>query len=214
MLGHDAAPPGLREADVGEHLVQGPTHDDDVEDQVEGDDAHRDPDRFLEALQEDSSERHQKERGHENGVVRHPVRHIGILGDVRGGVSRRHRHRDDEVGKRESLALPPGQEFLQHQDAALAVRRVLRHLGVNGQGHEQGDPDQDHGGNGREHPGGEDRDSRLIPEGREIVDAGEAHDLPPRSRRMVIWSLVSSVEEPVAEPASVAHGRGSERLRF
>ena len=31
---------------------------------------------------------------------------------------------------------------------------------------------------------------------------------------MVIWSLVSSVEEPVAKPATVANGRGSERLRF
>ncbi len=63
-------------------------------------------------------------------VAMQPVRDVRILDDVRGRVSRRQRHRDDEVccdkseqDENDELARPP-RTALEHRDAALAVRAL------------------------------------------------------------------------------------------
>ncbi len=60
----------------------------------------------------------------------------GVLHDVGGGVGGREGDGDDEVGgdeaeqdQDEELALPPGQQALQHGDRALAVRALARRRG-------------------------------------------------------------------------------------
>ena len=113
-------------------------------------------------------------------------RHERVADDVRGRVGRRQRDGDDEVGRgepeqaqHERLALPSRQQLFEHRDAALAVRARLGDAAVDRQRAEQRQQDEHERRERREEPGGEERDARLIAERREVVDAGEAHDLPP-----------------------------------
>ncbi len=80
-------------------------------------------------------------------------RHERIADDVRGGVGCRQRDRDDVVGRGEpeqdqdeELSTPPGQELLEHRDAALSVRAVLGHAPVDGQRAKEGQEDEDERG--------------------------------------------------------------------
>ena len=69
--------------------------------------------------------------------------------------------------------------------------------------------DDDHGRQRREELRGDERDGRLIPQGREVVDAREAHDLPPR--RLVAGLGVAgglgleTLEEPLPEVHGAAY---------
>ena len=59
---------------------------------------------------------------------------------------------------------------------------------------------------GESSAGGEERDARLVAERREVVDAGEAHDLPPGRLVDVRCAcgpsrLADALEEPELEPA-------------
>ena len=72
---------------------------------------------------------------------------------------------------------------------------------------EEGHEHQDQGRHRGEGRGGERGDARLVAEGREVIDAGQAHHLPPgvlvgsllrRVRTLQIFGL--SVEEPPADP--------------
>ena len=113
---------------------------DHVQRQVDADDAHGEADRFLEALQEDAptaatSSTSVSAIGWLNGL-----RDERVADDVRGRVGGRQRDGDDEVGRGESeqaederLAAPARQQLLEHRDAALAVRAVLRDAGVDRQ---------------------------------------------------------------------------------
>ena len=112
-----------------------------------------------------------------------------VLDDVRGRVGGRQRDRDDEAGGREpeqaqddGLALPPREQVLEHRDAALAVRAHLGDAVVHRQRAEQRDQHEDERRDRRERAGREKGDAGLIAERREVVDAGQAHHLPPGGR--------------------------------
>src|SRR5918995_7457708 len=79
---------------------------------------------------------------------------------------------------------------------------------VHRQRAEEGDEHQDQSRYRGQGCGGERGDARLVPEGREVIDAGQAHDLPPgvlvgamlrRVRPLEI--LRSVVEEPATDSA-------------
>ena len=115
--------------------------------------------------------------------------HVRVLDDVRAGVGRGQGDRDDEVGEgepeqaeHEELAAPERQQPLEHGDRALAVRALRGHPAVDRQRAEQGEQHQDQRGQRAEQPGGQERDAGLVAEGGEVVDAGQAHDLPPGVR--------------------------------
>ncbi len=108
------------------------------------------------------------------------------MDEVGCGVGGRERHGDDEVGgseaeerEDEEFATPLREEAFEHGDAALAVWTGLGDACVEGQRSKEGDEDQNQGGEGGEHAGGEEGDAGLIAEGGEVVDACEAHDCPP-----------------------------------
>ena len=136
---------------------------------------------------------------------------VRVLDDVRGRVRGRQGHRDQEVGggepeqhQHEQLALPEGQQPLEHRDRALAVRALLRHPPVDRQRPEQGQRDQHQGRERGQHAGGERGDARLVAEGGEVVDAGQAHHPPPR-----VALLVRSSWPARAEPGLFRGARGS-----
>ena len=67
-------------------------------------------------------------------------------------------------------------------------------------------------GKRREQAGGNERDARLVAQRREVVDAGEAHDLPPRRRvggahLRPDLTVVAFVEPVVQSPARDPIGR-------
>ena len=84
-----------------------------------------------------------------------------------------------EEAQDQRLAPPARQLLLEHRDAALPVRAELGNARVCRQRAKQRHQDQDERRNRRKEPGGEERDARLIAERRKIIDAREAHDLPP-----------------------------------
>ena len=105
-----------------------------------------------------------------------------MLGGVRGGQ----RHGDQEVGggeaeqhQHEQLAQPLGQQPLQHRDGTLAAEALPGHPAVHRQRAEQGQQHQHDGGQRGEQAGGQGGDARLVAERGEVVDAGQAHHLPP-----------------------------------
>ena len=129
---------------------------------------------------------------------------------MRRGVGRGQRNRDDEAGRgkpqqrqHQRLALPLGEELFEDQDAALAVRAHGRDPVVHRQGAEQRQDDEHERRDRRERSGGQERDARLIGERREIVDAGEAHHLPPvggvPGARVRAHRLGGAFEKPGAE---------------
>ena len=69
-------------------------------------------------------------------------------------------------------------------------QEVPGHLGVDRQGAEQRHEHEDHGGDRCHRPRGEEGDTRLVAEGREVVDAGEPDDLPPGVRRHILAGVV------------------------
>ena len=98
---------------------------------------------------------------------------------------------------------------LEHGDRALAVRALLRHAAVDRQRPEEREQHQDERRHRRERPGREEGDPRLVAERREVVDAGQTHDLPPGVLVVVLLlalvrafdRLDLSFEEPAFEPA-------------
>ena len=96
-----------------------------------------------------------------------------------------------------------GKEALQHLDRALAVRALLRHLRVDGVGHEEGHEHEKERGQRGEGPRGQGGDPGLIAEGREVVDAGQADHLPPGVLMMVrARARGRTLEEPPPEPGA------------
>ena len=87
--------------------------------------------------------------------------------------------------KTNALPRQRGQVLFEHRQAALAVRAERGDAVVDRQRAEQRQQHQDERGERREIPGGEKRDAGLVAERGEVVDAGEAHDLPPGRRRML-----------------------------
>ncbi len=130
---------------------------------------------------------------------------------MRRGVGGRERDGDDEARRGKSqqdeddgLALPAGEERLEHQDAALAVRARFGDAVVHRQRAEERQQHEHERGERRQQPGRDERDARLIRESGEVVDAGEAHDPPPRGRvrRFGVRADrfgVGALEEPALE---------------
>ena len=203
-----------------QHLRQRGGDDDDVQQEVEPDDADREANRLLEALDEDRREQRQQDECHAQLVLERR-RKEGIPDDVRGRVGGRERDGDDEVGggepqqaEHQRLAAPPRQQLLEHRDAPLPVGAVLRHAPVDRQRAEERQQHQDERRDRRQHPRRQRRDARLVAERREIVDAGQAHDLVP-GMGMVLGHLLLLVEAgwlrglPLQQPAlEPVPGRG------
>ena len=143
-------------------------------------------DRLAEAPQEDRREHDEdRERDEDLVLAEHAVQER-VLDRVLRGVGGRQRHRDHEVGggeaeqdEHEDLALPAGEQVLEHGDRALPGVAAPGHLRVDRQRAEQRHQDEDHGGDRRHRAGGEQRDAGLVAERREVIDAGQPDDLPP-----------------------------------
>ena len=207
MGGVEGLPPGAEQIRMTDDVSAQDDQQHEVEAQVDPHDEHGEPDGFAKAAQEHRAQEGEEQQGDADLVVQH-VGHERVLDDVRGGVRGGERDRDDEVGESEAeedehehLALPAREQLLEHEDAALAVRAVGRDLAVDGQGHEQGHQHQDESGQRREQARGQERDAGLVPERREVVDAGQAHHLPPWVRRVGMMRSLrgQAVEEPAQE---------------
>jgi hypothetical protein len=140
---------------VGDQVLEGHGDDDEVECQVGGDEPDRDPDRFGEPLEEDPAQQCDQHQRDAHLMTVQDVRDERVLQDMGGGVGGREGDGDDEVGgheaeqyEHEELALPPGQEPLQHRDRALAVRALSGDVAVDREGAEQGEEDQQDGRDG------------------------------------------------------------------
>src|SRR3954463_12577755 len=145
----------------------------------------------------------------------------GVLDDVGGGVGRRQGDSDDETrgdeaeqAEDEELARPPAQEVFEHRDGALTMRALPRDAAVDREGTAEGQEDQDERGDGREGARGEGGDAGLIPQGGEVVDAGKAHNLPPRM--FVVGVLfdrrpLDLLRMPPEQPADEWAGRAMSR---
>ena len=137
--------------------------------------------RLAEAAEENRGKRRNERQG--DGQLPRRVRGAE---KVRGGVRRGQRHRDDEVrhgeaeqNEHDEFAAPPGDEAFQEGNGSQPVRGAGGDVPVDGHDAQKGDGDQDERGDGRQRPGRRDGDAGLVAEGREIVHAGQAHDLRP-----------------------------------
>ena len=146
-----------------------------------------DADRLLETAQEHGGEQGQQEQRDRDVLALHPGGGERVLDRVRGRVRGGERHGDHEVGGREpqqhqdeEFPAPTRQQPLQHGDGPLAAVAFAGHPAVDRQCAQQGHGDQDQGGQRRNHARGERGDGRLVAQRGEVVDAGQAHDLPPR----------------------------------
>ena len=222
--GEQARPAGddLR---VGGHAQRRVDDHDRVQSQVQHDEHDRDADRLLEPAQEHRAERQDQQHRDRNLRVVQRARHQRVLDRMRGRVRRRQGDRDHEVGRGEAeqhqdeqLAAPPGQQPLEHGDGTLTAVALLGHAPVDGERAEQREGHEHEGREGRDHPGGQERDGGLVAQGREVVDAGEAHDPQPVVRLLgaAVRSLVSAravaqpFEQPAREPAAVAGRAGGD----
>ncbi len=211
---HESVAPSRQVLGVVRDLEDAPAQHDHVQPEINCHDEDREANGLAEALQEDRRQHRQQEQREQNRMI-HPCRHERIGDDVRGGVGCRERDGDDEVGRRkpeqhenEDFAAPPRQQFLEHRDAALAMRAVLRHATVNRQRAKEGEEDEDNGRDRRERARGQERDAGLVAERREIIDAGQAHDLPPGGlvdvAGMRPGRLAEPLEKPPIEPAALS----------
>jgi len=167
--------------------VQAVADDDGVQEQVHGHEGDRDADGLLEALEEDRPQQGDQHQRDCDLLAVQEMRGEGVLDDVGGGVGGREGDGDDEVGGHEAeqgedeeLALPPPQQVLEHGDRAFAMRALAGDPAVDRQGPQQRQQDEDQRGDGREGAGGQGGDAGLVAQRGEIVDAGQAHHLPPR----------------------------------
>ena len=224
VLGEERGAPVHPHVRRGQDVRRGDADHDDVEHEVGRDQPDGDPDRLGEPAQEDHAEQPEQDQRDDDLVTAEVRLEVRVLGEVRRRVGRGERHRDEEVGGREAqqhedeeLALPEGQQPLEHGDGALAVRALLRHAAVDGQRAQQGERDQDDRGDGAHGPGGEGRDAGLVAQRGEVVDAGQAHDPPPgvgllgRVRcgvraRVAGRVLLGALHEPAAQPRGVRRG--------
>ncbi len=205
---------------VGDDGHEAVDHDDGAERQVDDHEHDGDADGLGEALEEHRTESQQQRQGEEDLVAAEGRVQQGVLDEVGGGVGRGQGDRDDEPGHDEAeqrqhqqLARPVGEELLQHRQGAVAVRALDGDPAVHREGAEEGDDHQHEGGDRRQGAGGQRRDARLVAERGEVVDAGQAHDLPPGVDVVLPESLLLAlveaarvgllgVEEPAHERAA------------
>ncbi len=207
--------PPAQSLGVAQEKPESRQDDDDVQREVDGDDRNGEADRLAEPFQEDRTERREQQQRQRHGVVQ-PVRRERILDDVRGGVRGRQGDRDDESSCSESeqaqdqrLAAPSRQEIFEERDAALTVWAELGDPSVHREGAEQRQQHEDERGERRQQPRCKEGNTRLVTQRREIVDAGEAHDLPPgrlMHLRLGISRLADALIKPPVKAATLCIG--------
>ena len=163
----------------------------------------RDPDGFFEALEEDGTEEGEQDQRDGDLLTAEDALEERVLDEVSARVGRRQGDRDDKAGRDEAdehedeqFARPIGEQPFEHRQAAIAVRALLRDPPIHRQGPQQGDEHENEGGEWRQGSGRKRSDARLVAQGREIVDAGEAHDPPPRLGVLVLGDLALFLVEP------------------
>ena len=226
VLGERQRPPRGQRLGMLPEMVQAPRDDDHVQQQVDRDDGNGETHRLTESLEEDRAEPGEQDEREQDRVVE-AVRRQRVLDDVRRRVRRGQRDRDDEARRREAeqaqdqgLASPARQQLFEQRDAALPVRAELGDAAVHWQRAEQRQEYEDERRERRDDAGGEERDAWLVPERREVVDAGEAHYFPPGRLVWVpgVWSLrlAKTLEEPGPEPVTLpfCQPKGHEWIRF
>ena len=138
-----------------------------------------------------------------------------ILDDVRRGVRGRERYRDDkarrnepEQDENEHLSFPTGKQLFEHRDRTVAVRALLpRPACTSEEPRKVSTSTSTSVAKGDRAPAATSADARLITERRKIIDAGQAHDLPPRSFVVAAFGFVRTfwlayaVEKPLAQAA-------------
>ncbi len=195
---------------MGGDLEETARDDDQIQEEVDGDEQDGDADGLLEPLEKDRPEEGDEDQGDADGP--HvafdvpPLRleemvNERVLDDVRGGVGGRERDGDDEVGgdepeerQHEELPLPAREQMFEHRDGAFAVRTLGGDSPVDGERAEERQQDEDERRNRRERPGGEGGDAGLVAQSREIVHARQAHHLPPLVRVVLPLTLVRPLD--------------------
>src|SRR5690606_31400714 len=104
---------------------------------------------------------------------------------------------ESKQGENEKLAFPTGKQCLEHCDRSLAVRTFRSDAIIDRKRTAEREQYEEEGRDRRQVTGSHERDTRLITERREIVQAREAHYLPPA----VLWIFVVGVLSGVASDA-------------
>ena len=223
MLRRERAPPVVDHMRVLEDVADGHGDHDRVEHEEDRDHHDGDVDGLLEAAEEHDREADDEDEGDRHLLALEPVGGERVLDGVRTRIRSAEGDGDHEVGRGEAqqhehheLAAPPGQQLLEHGDRALAAVALARDAAVDREGAAEGHEHEHDRGDGAQQARGEGRDGGLVAEGREVVDAREAHDAPPRVRLLglrgtrprMLAGLLGAVGEPVREAAlDLARGR-------
>ena len=186
LLG-EGGPPVADHLRVLDDVPDAGAHDDEVEREVHDHQCDGDADRLGEPAQEDDPEERHQSDGDGQLLAVQDGRDVRVLHHVGRGVRSGERDGDDEVGageaqehQHEELAAPEREQPFEHGDRPLAVGALGGHPAVDGERAEERHQDEHDRGDRGQGAGGEGRDARLVAEGREVVDTGQAHDLPPR----------------------------------
>jgi hypothetical protein len=122
--------------------------------------------------------REDRERDQDLVVTEHRLEER-ILDCVLGGVGRRQRHRDHKIGGREAkqdqdehFPLPSSEQALKHGDGTLSGVAAPSYLRVHWQCAKQRNKDEDDRSNRRYRARRDQRNTRLVAECREVVNAG------------------------------------------
>ncbi|SFV24380.1 hypothetical protein SAMN04487966_110139 [Micrococcus terreus] len=212
MGGGETLPPVPDDGRLGGDAPQAGEDDGGVHGQESG---HQDDSQahdLPEPTQEDQYQTEDQDQRDAQLVTFQSLRSEGVLDQVRRGVRGREREGDHEVGDRKAqqdqdqqLAAPVGQQPLQHRDRALSMGGLPRHPAVHGQSGTQGDQHQHERGHRREQPGCQSRDGRLVAQRGEVVEAGQAHHLPPR---MPLVRVRARTGPRAARSRLILHGIG------
>lgn len=127
VLGGQGAGPVGDHVRGGGDVPQAHHHDDDVQGQVDPDQNDGDADGLQEALEEHRPEQRDQQQRDQHLLVVQYIGQVRVLDQVGGGVRRRQRDGDQEVGggeaeqrQDEQLAFPERQQPFQHRDRSLA----------------------------------------------------------------------------------------------
>lgn len=215
MLRGERCPPVRDQGSVPGNVSDGDQDHYEIEEQVDRHEHDGDADGFLETTEEYEAEQRDQEQGDQHLLTVHPGGSERVLDRVGRGVCRRQGDGDHEVrggepeqDEHEELPGPPRQQAFQHLDRTRPVEALLCNPSIHRQGTQKSQGDQHDGRDRRQQTGREGRDGRLVPEGGEIVNPGQAHHPPPGMRLLdrggvgthVIGALVDeALEHPGAD---------------
>src|SRR5919112_5474663 len=193
ILPEDGPLPIGQNLGLGGDLVEACPHDHEVDQQIGPDHGDREADRFSESLEEDPTEHREQCQCDEHPLIPQGLGPERVLDHVGRCVRRRKGDCDDPGGRHETeqaqdeqLAFPERKQAFEHGDRTLPVRALRSDDVVHGQHPEERQQYDQQRGDGRQRACGSDRNPRYVAQGGEVVDAGQAHDLPPR---MLLFSL-------------------------